>query len=294
MQYSQIKPQRRHPDWFKIKLPSGDKFNKIQSLVKTNRLNTICEEAKCPNLSDCWSNGTATFLILGDVCTRYCAYCNVKTGKPIHFDKNEPKKIADAVKKLKLKYAVITSVTRDDLEDGGSLIYAETVNEIKKITSCKVEVLIPDFDFSALKTVIEAKPDVLGHNIEAVEPVFNKVRPKGNYKKSLELLENSKKIDGKIKTKSGLMVGFGETLEEIKKTMKELKNNNVDYLTIGQYLRPSIKHVKIEKYYTPDEFLELKRIGYEIGFENVETGPLVRSSYRADRLCNLLNKKSRI
>jgi|TARA_B100001964_G_C14257956_1_gene613502 lipoic acid synthetase len=294
--------QRKHPDWFKIKLSSGEKYGKIKSLVKTNRLHTICEEAKCPNLSECWSHGTATFLILGDTCTRYCGYCNVKTGKPTQFDKDEPGKVAEAVEKLGLKYVVVTSVTRDDLEDGGAGIYADTVKEIKKLTKCSVELLIPDFktmnskvlkegylNVDALKTVIEAKPDVLGHNIEAVKSVFKNVRKGGDYDLSLQLLKTLKKIDEKIKTKSSIILGLGETKEEIIETMKDLRNNNVDFLTLGQYLQPSMKHVKIEKYYTPKEFEELKEIGMEMGFKHVEAGPLVRSSYRADKLNSLIN-----
>ena len=293
---------QRKPDWFKIKMPTGEKYGRVKSLVKTNRLHTICEEAKCPNLSECWSHGTATFLILGDTCTRYCGYCNVKTGKPTQFDKDEPGKVAEAVEKLGLKYVVVTSVTRDDLEDGGAGIYADTVKEIKKLTKCSVELLIPDFktmnskvlkegylNVDALKTVIEAKPDVLGHNIEAVKSVFKNVRKGGDYDLSLQLLKTLKKIDEKIKTKSSIILGLGETKEEIIETMKDLRNNNVDFLTLGQYLQPSMKHVKIEKYYTPKEFEELKEIGMEMGFKHVEAGPLVRSSYRADKLNSLIN-----
>jgi len=286
----------------KIRLPNGEKYNLVKNLVKTNRLHTICEEAKCPNLSECWSHGTATFLILGDTCTRWCGYCNVKTGKPYELDLEEPKKVADAVKKLNLKYVVITSVTRDDLEDGGSGIYANTVKEIKKITNCSVELLIPDFkirsgkilkegylNIDALKKVVDAKPDVLAHNIEAVRRVFARVRPGGNYDVSLQLLKTIKKIDPKIPTKSSIILGFDETIEEIKETMQDLRNNDVDFLTLGQYLQPSMRHVKIEKYYKPEEFEELKKIGLERGFKHVEAGPLVRSSYRADKLNSIIN-----
>jgi len=292
----EIQQKRKHPDWLKIKLPSGAKYNKVKNLVKTNRLNTICEEAKCPNLSECWSHGTATFLILGDICTRYCSYCSTKTGKPNILDEKEPKKVAEAVKKLNLKYAVITSVTRDDLEDGGALIYAETVKEIKKLNkNCSIELLIPDFkkskeiNVNALKTIIDAKPDVLGHNIETVRRIFQKVRTLGDYDLSLQLLKIVKEINPKQKTKSGLLIGLGETLEEIKETMKDLKNNQVDFLSIGQYLQPSLKHAKIEKYYTPEEFKKLKKFGKEIGFKHIEAGPLVRSSYRADKLNSLIS-----
>ena len=300
----QIKPQRRHPDWFKIKFPSGESYGKVKGLVKTNRLRTICEEAKCPNLSECWSHGTATFLILGDTCTRYCGYCNVKTGKPEEVDFSELKKVADAVKKLNLKYVVITSVTRDDLWDGGASIYVDTIKEIRKLNrNCKVELLIPDFrlrnkdnknnrddkiSIDALKKVIGARVDVLGHNIEAVRRIFLKVRKGGNYDLSLQLLKTIKKINKKIKTKSGIILGLGETKEEIIETMQELRDNDVDFLTLGQYLQPSEKHVKIEKYYKPEEFGELKEIGLKMGFRHVEAGPLVRSSYRADRLDSMI------
>ncbi|MCH8004401.1 MAG: lipoyl synthase [Nanoarchaeota archaeon] len=292
----QIKTKK--PDWFKIKLPSGEQYNKVKNLVKTNRLHTICEEAKCPNLSECWSHGTATFLILGDICTRWCGYCNVKTGKPYELALEEPKKVADAVNKLNLRYVVITSVTRDDLEEGGSTIYSQTVKEIKKLNpNCSVELLIPDFkimdgkilkegylNIDALKTVVKANPDVLAHNIEAVRRVFARVRPGGNYDVSLELLNTVKKINPKIPTKSSIILGFDETINEIKETMQDLRNNDVDFLTLGQYLQPSMRHVKIERYYTPKEFEELKKIGLRMGFMHVEAGPLVRSSYRADKL----------
>ncbi|MFH0867969.1 MAG: lipoyl synthase [Candidatus Woesearchaeota archaeon] len=287
---------QRKPGWFKIKLPTGEKYVRVRSLVKTTRLHTICEEAKCPNLSECWSHGTATFLILGDICTRYCGYCNVKTGKPNEVDVDEPKKVAEAVKKLELKYTVITSVTRDDLEDCGASIYAETVKEIRMLNpDCKVELLIPDLkidrdtiNIDALKKIIDARPDVLGHNIEAVKRIFREVRKGGNYELSLELLNKIKKINPNIKTKSGIMMGFGESFDEIKETMRDLRNNDVEFLTLGQYLQPSEKHVKISKFYKPEEFEELKKIGLEMGFKHVEAGPLVRSSYRADRLNGML------
>ena len=298
------KPARRHPDWLKVKLPSGETYTQVRNLVKTKRLHTICEEAKCPNLAECWSHGTATFLILGDTCTRWCGYCNVKTGKPYELDLEEPKKVANAVKKLNLRYVVITSVTRDDLDDGGSGIYAKTVSEIKKLSpNCSVELLVPDFkirsgkilregylNFDALKKVIEAKPEVLAHNIEAVRRVFSMVRPGGNYDVSLQLLRKVKEIDPNMKTKSSIILGFDEKKEEIIQTMRDLLDNEVDFLTLGQYLQPSMIHVKIEKYYKPSEFEELKKLGLAMGFKHVEAGPLVRSSYRADKL-NLIIKQ---
>ncbi|MBI2654101.1 lipoyl synthase [Candidatus Woesearchaeota archaeon] len=300
----QIQKERRHPEWLKIKLPSGENYIKVRNLVKTNRLHTICEEAKCPNLSECWSHGTATFLILGDTCTRWCGYCNVKTGKPSQSNPEEPEMVADAVRKMGLKYVVVTSVTRDDLADGGASIFAETVRQIKKqAPDCSVELLIPDFklmtgkvlregelNIDALRTVIDAKPDVLAHNIEAVRRVFTRVRPGGNYDVSLRLLAKIKEINSKMPTKSSIILGFDETLDELKQTMVELRQNNVDFLTLGQYLQPSVKHVKIEKYYTPEEFKVLEKIGYEFGFKHVEAGPLVRSSYRADKLNAIINQ----
>ena len=302
---------QRKPDWFKIKMPTGEKYGRVKSLVKTNRLHTICEEAKCPNLSECWSHGTATFLILGDVCTRYCGYCNVKTGKPYELDLEEPKKVSQAVKKLNLKYVVITSVTRDDLEDGGASIYVDTIKEIKKLNpNCKIELLIPDLkvnsnndnknnidtkiNIDALKKIINARPDVLGHNIEAVKRVFLEVRKRGNYELSLQLFKTIKKINKNIKTKSSIILGLGETKEEIIETMQDLRNNDVDFLTLGQYLQPSKKHVNIERYYKPEEFEELKKIGMKMGFKHVEAGPLVRSSYRADRLSTIIKNSIKL
>ena len=297
----QIKTKRKLPEWFKVKLPKGDTYSNVKKLVGTKRLNTICEEARCPNLSECWSNGTATFLILGDTCTRFCKYCNVKTGKPGKVDEEEPKEVASAVKKLGLKYVVITSVTRDDLKDGGASIYSDTIKEIKKTTDCSTELLIPDFktmsgniqrdgylNVDALKMVIEAKPEVLGHNIEAVRRTFQRVRPGGNYDVSLELLRKIKDINPEMKTKSGIMVGFGETKEEIIETMKDLRRSKVDFLSIGQYLQPSKIHEKISRFYKPEEFEELKKIGLELCFLHIESGPLVRSSYRADKLNKLI------
>lgn len=294
----QLTIKRRHPDWLKIKLPSGENYLKVKELVKAKRLHTICEEAKCPNLSECWSHGTATFLILGDTCTRWCGYCNVKTGKPLFLDGNEPINVANAVKSLNLRYVVITSVTRDDLGDGGASIFARTVSEIRKAApACSIELLIPDFkirtggilrqgelNIEAIKIVAESGPDVLAHNIEAVRRVFQRVRPGGNYDVSLELLREIKRITPKMPTKSSIIVGFEETVEELRQTMKDLRECSVDFLTLGQYLQPSAIHAKIEKYYTPEEFAELRKIAEGMGFRHVEAGPLVRSSYRADRL----------
>jgi len=277
---------RRHPDWLKVRIGGGESFARIKSMLRESKLHTICEEAKCPNIAECFGCGTAVFLILGDICTRNCRYCNVKHGMPLPLNPDEPKDVAESVKKLGLKYTVITSVTRDDLKDGGASVFFETVREIKKLNNgCKIEVLIPDFKGKkdSLQTVIDAKPDVVNHNIEVVEELFPVIRPMGNYKTSLKVLENIKKIDESVKTKSGFMVGLGEDKEKILKTMDDLRNADVDFLTIGQYLQPTRQHAEIKKYYTPDEFNELKRIALDKGFKHVESGPLVRSSYHAEK-----------
>jgi lipoic acid synthetase len=277
---------RRHPDWLKVKIGGGENFYKIKSMLRSAKLHTICEEAKCPNIAECFGCGTAVFLILGDTCTRNCRYCNVKHGTPLPLNPNEPKDVAGSVKKLGLKYAVITSVTRDDLKDGGASVFYETVKEIKKLdNSCRVEVLIPDFkgDKKALQTVIDAEPDVINHNIEVVEELFPGIRPQGNYKTSLGLLKSIKKINKNITTKSGFMVGLGESKEQIIKTMQDLRKTEVDFLTIGQYLQPTRQHAEIKKYYTPEEFNKFKKIAVDLGFKHVESGPLVRSSYHAEK-----------
>jgi len=277
---------RRHPNWLKVKIGGGENFAKIKSMLKSAKLHTICEEAKCPNIAECFGCGTAVFLILGDTCTRNCRYCNVKHGTPLPLNPNEPKDVADSVKKLGLKYAVITSVTRDDLKDGGASVFYETVKEIKNLNNiCRVEVLIPDFkgDKEALQTVIDAKPDVINHNIEVVEKLFPEIRLQGNYKTSLELLKNIKKINKNMTTKSGFMLGLGENKEQIIKTMQDLRKVSVDFLTIGQYLQPTREHFEIKKYYTPEEFNEFKKIAMDLGFAHVESGPLVRSSYHAEK-----------
>jgi len=275
---------RRHPDWLKVGIPGGENYTKVKLMLRNAKLHTICEEAKCPNIAECFGCGTAVFLILGDTCTRACRYCNVKHGKALPLDPDEPKNVAESVKTLGLKYAVVTSVTRDDLEDGGASVFNQTVKEIKKLNAdCKVEVLIPDFKGSldSLKTVIDAGPDVVNHNIEVVESLFPAIRPNGDYKTSLSVLKNAKKIDENIVTKSGFMIGFGENKEQIVKTMRDLRKVDVDFLTIGQYLQPTKEHVEIKKYYTPYEFNDLKRISKWLGFRHVESGPLVRSSYHA-------------
>jgi len=275
------------PEWLKVKIPSGESYSKIKSLMEGST-HTICEEAKCPNLGECWEKGTATFLILGNICTRNCKYCNVKRGTPSKVDAKEPEKIAAIVKKLGLKYVVITSVTRDDLKDGGARTFKKTIKEIRKVTNAKIEVLTPDFkgDTSAIRSVLSAEPDVFGHNIETVERLFPTLRPQADYKRSMIFLKRIKEIDPKQITKSGLMIGLGETKEEIIKTMRTLRMVKVDIITIGQYLQPREDLATVKKYYTPEEFEEFKRIGYELGFKHVESGPLVRSSYHAEEVFN--------
>jgi lipoyl synthase len=277
---------RHHPDWLKVKIGGGERFVHMKKLLRGSKLHTICEEARCPNIAECFGKGTAVFLILGDVCTRNCGYCNVKHGKPGSLNENEPLDVAESVKHLGLKYVVITSVTRDDLSDGGASVFNKTVNEVRKIKSdCDIEVLIPDFKgkISSLKKVIDSKPVVVNHNIEVVKELFSSVRPQGDYNLSLKVLENIKKINPSVKSKSGFMVGLGENKKQIIDTMKDLKNVDVDFLTIGQYLQPTRSHAKIKKYYTPNEFEEFKKLAFDMGFEHVESGPLVRSSYNAEK-----------
>jgi len=276
---------RRHPDWLKVKIGGGKDYAKIKTMLRDAKLHTICEEARCPNIAECFGRGTAVFLILGNICTRNCKYCNVKHGMPLSLNSNEPKDVAESVKELGLKYAVITSVTRDDLEDGGASVFYDTVKEIKNLNNgCKIEVLIPDFEGSeeSLKKVVDSKPDVVNHNIEVVEELFPEIRPEGNYKISLEVLKNIKKIDKYVKSKSGFMVGLGENKDQIVKTMQDLRSSDVDFLTIGQYLQPTRNHAEIKTYYTPEEFDEFKKTALGLGFRHVESGPLVRSSYRAE------------
>jgi lipoic acid synthetase len=277
--------RRRLPEWFKVPAPgSSDGYRKLKALLTDAGLNTVCEEARCPNIGDCWSRGTSTFMILGDTCTRACRYCAVKTGDPGgSVDTWEPLRVARAVTQMKLEHAVITSVDRDDLPDGGADIFAKTIRAIHRAAAgTRVEVLIPDFggNWDALQAVLDASPEILNHNIESVPRTFRTVRPRGSYWLSLELLERAKRRDAN--TKSGLMVGLGETIDEILSTMDDLRDVGCDILTIGQYLRPSERHEPLARYYTPLEFAELKREGMARGFRHVESGPLVRSSYHAE------------
>lgn len=281
-----IRRETNRPAWIRAKAPSGANYEEVRSLVESARLHTVCQSANCPNIGECWHARTATFMILGDICTRNCQFCAVSHGRPAPADEDEPRRVAEAVAYLKLKHAVITSVTRDDLPDGGAHIFAETIRLIRELVpSCSVEVLIPDFrgDYNALRTVIEARPNVLNHNIETVERLYPLVRPQAVYSRSLALLRNCKSDvgDWHPKTKSGLMVGIGETWDEILETMKDLRNVGCDIITIGQYLAPSREHIPIAKYYSPEEFAQLRNIGLAMGFGYVESGPLVRSSYHA-------------
>ena len=276
-------PRRRLPPWFKVPMPGGANYIELHNLLRQSELHTVCEEARCPNIGDCWDRRSATFMILGDVCTRRCHYCAVTTGKPLALDLEEPQRLARTVEKLALRYCVITSVNRDDLPDGGAFIFAQCIRQIRRrLPDCEVEVLIPDFQGEALRTVMNAAPDVLNHNIETVERVFHSVRPKGSYRRSLDVLAEAKEMSPDAVTKSGMMVGLGEERDEIVQTMKDLRAVDCDLLTIGQYLRPSPKHHRLEKFYTPQEFDELREEGERLGFRHVASGPLVRSSYHAD------------
>ena len=280
-----INPLKKKPDWIRSKLTNSQDFFVTKSIVNQYKLNTVCQEANCPNITECWSKRHATFLIMGNTCTRACAFCDVITGKPKQLDPLEPLKISSAVKKLNLKHTVITSVDRDDLEDGGANHFYEVITEIKKNNSeTTIEVLTPDFlrKGDSYKKVIEAKPDVFNHNIETVPSLYLKVRPGSRFFSSLELLKNVKKIDKNIFTKSGLMVGLGENKDEILQIMDDLRSAEVDFLTIGQYLQPSVKHYPLDRYYNPDEFKELKTIAKSKGFLLVSSSPLTRSSYHAD------------
>lgn len=289
-------PPVSRPDWLKVRVPASDSnYVELKGIMHESNLHTVCQEARCPNIGECWGNRTATFMILGDVCSRACRYCAVTSGRPHELDLSEPIHVARAVQKMGLAHAVVTSVDRDDLPDFGAGHFARTIRLIRDMNpECAVEVLTPDFqaDQSALKVVIDARPDIFNHNIETVERVFPRVRPgRSDYRKSLWVLEHAKRIDPDCLTKSGLMVGLGETAEEVRQTMDDLRRHQVDILTVGQYLRPSAKHVAIHRYVHPDEFREYKEYGLRIGFSHVESGPLVRSSYHAHEQSELLRAR---
>lgn len=272
------------PEWLKVRAPGSPNYLRLRGTMRELGLHTVCEEACCPNIGECWHHGTATFLILGDVCTRACGYCNVAHGTPAALDDAEPDKLARAVEAMALAYVVVTSVDRDDLDDFGAAAFAATIRAIKtRRPDCRVEVLIPDFqgDEAALRTVLDAEPDVLNHNTETVPRLYRMARPGGRYPRALELLARARTLAPHIPTKSGVMVGLGETVDELVETLRDLRNVDCQILTIGQYLRPTLAHLPMDRYYTPDEFRDLKRIALDLGFGHVESGPLVRSSYHA-------------
>jgi lipoyl synthase len=273
---------QRRPEWLKAKIPSGENYSHLRGIVDNNKLHTVCQEARCPNMGECWNSGTATFMILGDTCTRSCGFCAIKTGRPTELDADEPRRVGEAVKLLNLKHAVITSVNRDELYDGGAQIFADTIREIRRLSpQTKVEVLIPDFrgDEFALNMLLDGMPDILNHNTETVPRLYPTVRPQAKYERSLELLQRAKRRG--FTTKTGLMVGIGERQEEVIAVMKDLRKVECDILTIGQYLQPTKDHLPVDRFVHPEEFLHYKTAGLEMGFRYVESGPLVRSSYHA-------------
>jgi len=279
-----IKPREPKPEWLKVRAPGSENYLRLRGIMRELKLNTVCEDAHCPNIGECWHHGTATFMILGDICTRACTYCAVAHGKPATLDIDEPRRVGEAIEKMGLKYAVITSVDRDDVPDGGAGIFAATIRDIKRrLPDCRVEVLIPDFKGEAgpLETVLDARPDVLNHNTETVPRLYRAVRSGGRYTRTLELLDRSRKYAPGIPTKTGMMMGLGEEQDEVIQVFKDLREVGVSILTLGQYLRPSAHHAVMARYYHPDEFRELKRIAMGMGFVHVEAGPLVRSSYHA-------------
>ena len=274
----------RKPDWLRVKLPIGEEYRQVRNIVDTHQLHTICESGNCPNMGECWGEGTATFMILGNICTRSCGFCAVATGRPLPADLQEPKRVAEAILLMKVKHAVITSVDRDELPDGGSIIWQETINAVRKLSpATTMETLIPDFkaEEQNIQRIIDAAPDVVSHNIETVERLTRNVRIQAKYWRSMETLRFLKK--GGMRTKSGIMLGLGETKEEVIQTLQDLKDSNVDVITIGQYLQPTPKHLPVHRFVHPSEFSELRQIGYKMGFDYVESGPLVRSSYHSDR-----------
>jgi lipoic acid synthetase len=276
----------RRPEWLKVRLPAGPTYSHLRDLMREERLHTVCEEAHCPNIGECWTAGTATFMILGDTCTRACAFCAVKTGRPTWLDEDEPRRVAESIAKMGILHAVITSVDRDDLPDGGAKMFAETIAQTRRLCpQTSIEVLIPDFqgNWEALEAVMAAQPEILNHNVETVRRLYRRVRPKADLDQSLELLRRARELDPGTQTKTGFMVGLGEAWDELLELMAQIRAANVEILTIGQYLRPSLKHHELVRYYHPDEFADLKREALSLGFRWVESGPLVRSSYHAER-----------
>lgn len=279
-----VEQKPKKPNWLRVRLPIGESYKHVRSLVDTHKLHTICESGNCPNMGECWGEGTATFMILGNICTRSCGFCAVATGRPEPVDWDEPQRVAEAIHLMKVKHAVITSVDRDELADGGSQIWYNTIKAVKSLNpSTTLETLIPDFKGNAeqIQKVVEAAPEVVSHNIETVERLTRQVRIQAKYWRSMQTLRTLKQ--GGMRTKSGIMLGLGETKEEVIQTMKDLREQDVDVITIGQYLQPTQKHLRVHRFVHPDEFAELREIGYELGFDYVESGPLVRSSYRSEK-----------
>ena len=281
---STVEPRAPKPDWLKVRAPGSPGYLRLKGLMRELGLHTVCEEARCPNIGECWNHGTATFMILGDTCTRACSYCAVAHGKPGAVDPAEPQRVAEAIHRLDLSYVVITSVDRDDLPDGGASIFAASITETRsRLPECRIEVLIPDFQGreQSLQTVLDARPDILNHNTETVPRLYRMARSGGRYERTLELLARSRRYAPDIPTKTGLMVGLGEEFDELVATFKDLRAVGCEILTVGQYLRPTSAHAPMARYYHPDEFRDLKRIALDLGFVHVESGPLVRSSYHA-------------
>lgn len=279
-----VEQKPKKPDWLRVKLPIGENYRHVRGLVDTHKLHTICESGNCPNMGECWGEGTATFMILGNVCTRSCGFCAVATGRPEPVDWDEPQRVAEAIHLMKVKHAVITSVDRDEIKDGGSIIWYNTIKAVRALNpGTTLETLIPDFkgDKENIQRIIEAAPEVVSHNIETTERLTRRVRIQARYWRSMEVLRVLK--EGGMRTKSGIMLGLGETKEEVIQTLQDLKNSNVDVVTIGQYLQPTKKHLPVDRFIHPDEFAEYREIGYQLGFDYVESGPLVRSSYHSDK-----------
>lgn len=279
-----VEQKVKKPDWLRVRLPIGEEYRHVRNLVDNHKLHTICESGNCPNMGECWGEGTATFMILGNICTRSCGFCNVATGRPLPVDWDEPQRVAEAINLMKVKHAVVTSVDRDELKDGGSIIWYNTIKAIKALNpATTLETLIPDFKAEAenIQRIIDAAPEVVSHNIETVERLTKQVRIQAKYWRSMETLRILKA--GGRRTKSGIMLGLGETKEEVIQTMQDLRDSNVDVITIGQYLQPSKKHLAVQRFVHPDEFKELREIGYNMGFDYVESGPLVRSSYHSEK-----------
>ncbi|MGH2561247.1 MAG: lipoyl synthase [Thermomicrobiales bacterium] len=289
-------PRQKKPAWLKVRLNHSEGYRELKGMIRGLDLHTVCEEARCPNIYECWSQRTATFMILGDTCTRACRFCAIKWGRPTHLDHEEPKRVAAAVKAMALKHAVITSVNRDELADGGAGIFAETIREIHDaLPGCGVEVLIPDFqgNWDALRTVLDAEPDIINHNVETVPRLFRQIQPWDSYDVSLDLFRQSKAYAPDVLTKSGVMVGLGEGYDELLDVMRDLAAVDVDIVTVGQYLPPSQRHAPLDRYYTPEEFAQLKQDGEALGIRHVESGPLVRSSYHAGDQREQLQRKER-